>query len=151
MSPDPAASPLLFVRESEITALPDRDETVTQLTRELAALMGLQDEEEAVMAALEREHMEPTFVSKGLAVPHGRIAGLARPGVYAARSAKGVDWDLGTANFVILLLVPEEHPEIHLGLLRNLMRWRYRLGEDAAHLLTAPAAELEQSLAAALN
>ena len=146
MAEDTQTAPFLFVREGELPELRDRDEVVSLMTRELAAMMGLADAEAAAAAALEREHLEPTFVSQGLAVPHGRIPGLPRAGVYAARSAKGVNWDLGQAHFVILLLVPEERPEVHLGLLRDLMRWRFRLGENAPAMLAAPVADYLQSL-----
>lgn len=146
MAKDTQTAPFLFVKEGELPELQNRDEVVSLMTRELSGMMGLQDAETAVAAALEREHLEPTFVSQGLAVPHGRIPGLARAGVYAARSAKGVNWDLGQAQFIILLLVPEERPEVHLGLLRNLMRWRFRLGENAPAMLAAPVADYLQSL-----
>lgn len=151
MADETHTAPFLFVREGELPGQPDRDGVVSLMTRELAGMMGLPDPEAAVAAALEREHLEPTFVSHGLAVPHGRIPGLQRPGVYAARSAAGVNWDLGEASFIILLLVPEERPEIHLGLLRDLMRWRFRLGENAPALLKAPLADYLQSLQAAVH
>lgn len=150
MPDDTQTAPFLFVREGELPELPDRDEVVSLLTRELAGMMGLADAEAAVAAALEREHLEPTFVSQGLAVPHGRIPGLPRAGVYAARCSGGVNWDLGQAHFIILLLVPEEKPEVHLGLLRGLMRWRFRLGENAPAMLAAPVADYLQSLQEAL-
>lgn len=150
MADELQTTPFLFVKEGELPEIQDRDEVVSLMTRELAAMMGLEDAEIAVAAALEREHLEPTFVSQGLAVPHGRIPGLQRAGVYAARSSRGVNWELGHANFVILLLVPEEKPEIHLGLLRDLMRWRFRLGDNAHAMLTAPVADYLQSLQEAL-
>lgn len=151
MLDDTHTAPYIFVREGGLPDLPERDGVVSLMTRELAGMMGIADAEAAVAAALEREHLEPTFVSQGLAVPHGRIPGLARPGVYAARSAQGVNWDLGRASFVILLLVPEERPEVHLGLLRDLMRWRFRLGENAPALLNAPEADYLQSLQEAIH
>ena len=151
MPDDTHTAPYIFVREGGLPDLPERDGVVSLMTRELAGMMGIADAETAVAAALEREHLEPTFVSQGLAVPHGRIPGLARPGVYAARSAAGIDWDLGRANFIIMLLVPEERPEVHLGLLRDLMRWRFRLGENAPALLSAPVADYLQSLQEAIH
>lgn len=148
---DTQTVPFIFVREAELPDLTSRDAVVSLMAGELAAMMGLPDDRAAVAAALEREHLEPTFVSQGLSVPHGRIPGLQRPGVYAARSAEGINWDLGRANFIIMLLVPEEKPEVHLGLLRDLMRWRFRLGENAPALLSGPVADYLQSLQEAIH
>lgn len=73
-------------------------------------------------SALTREAEESTFIGRGLAVPHARLAGLAHPHICLAASP-GVDWGGGRATLIALLAVPEEQPEWHLRLLSTLARY----------------------------
>lgn len=95
------------------------------LLRKLAALLGGNPaERELIRTALaEREALGSTGLGHGVAIPHGRIAGidraraafvrLARP--IAFGSADGVDVDL-----VAALVVPAHQTDQHLQLLAEL-------------------------------
>lgn len=103
-------------------ALPLSREAAIRL---MAKEMGQGDEELAVAvveSALKREAEESTYIGRGLAVPHARLAGLSSPHICLSTSP-GVEWDGGQATFIALLAVPEEQPEWHLRLLGALARY----------------------------
>lgn len=70
------------------------------------------------------EHGEktPTDLGNGIAVPHAKIDGLARPLAVIGRSASGIACsdDGETVRVFFLLVTPAEHPEIHLSLLSQI-------------------------------
>lgn len=100
-----------------------------------------------VAAALaEREALGPTALGQGVAIPHGRIAGLRvahasyarprRPLPFGARDGKPV------SDFIILL-IPERATDTHLGILADVSGLftdpRFR---DALHVCADPYAVL---------
>lgn len=91
----------------------------------LAAEMAQEDAALAaavVASALAREVEESTYVGRGLAVPHARLAGLTQPRICLAASP-GLDWCGGQVSLIALLAVPAEQPEWHLRLLSTLARY----------------------------
>lgn len=118
-----------------------------EAVRLMAAEMGQGNAEltaAVIDSALKREAEESTYIGRGLAVPHARLAGLASPHVCLATSP-GVDWNGAQATLIALLAVPEEQPEWHLRLLSVLARYVsvHRGGVDVADL----AATLQQQTA----
>lgn len=101
--------------------------------------------------AWEREQAEPTFIGQGMAVPHARVEGLQRAGVYLAFSQAGIPWPHEEAQFIALLIVPWENPELHLQLLSRLVRWRRHFTEAEACTLAESAASLSESLDSAFR
>ena len=79
-----------------------------------------------VFAALsERERIGSTALGKGCAVPHGRMLALSSPAVAFLRTVKSLKLpspDGTGAQLFIAILVPWEHPEQHLALLRESAR-----------------------------
>lgn len=79
-----------------------------------------------VFAALsERERIGSTALGKGCAVPHGRMQALSSPAVAFLRTVKPLKLpspDGTGAQLFIAILVPWEHPEQHLALLRESAR-----------------------------
>ncbi len=74
-------------------------------------------------AVWEREESLPTGLGHGLAVPHARIPGLARPVVVLGLSEKGLDFDAPdgkAAQVVVLLLSPAEDAGVQLAVLAEL-------------------------------
>lgn len=100
--------------------------------------------EAVVTSALAREAEESTYVGRGLAVPHARLAGAVQPCICLATSP-GVDWQGEQATLIALPAVPETQPEWHLLLLSTLARYvsAHRSGID----LDALAAALQQKTA----
>ncbi len=76
-----------------------------------------------VFAALsERERIGSTALGKGCAVPHGRLQGLEEPAIAFLRTKEPLRLpspDGSGAQLFIVILVPWEHPERHLALLRE--------------------------------
>ncbi len=99
---------------------------ISQLCRELAELHFEQEAEAMVASALEREALEPTYVGRGLAVPHARVAGLPVAAIYIATCEPAIAWPEEAADTVVLLAVPAEQPELYLQLLSQVMRWRMK-------------------------
>ncbi len=64
---------------------------------------------------LERERIAGTYLGKGVALPHARIPGLARPILLILRSAQGIPVE-GTserATLLFVLLTPAGQPRVH--------------------------------------
>lgn len=85
-------------------------------------------------AVLEREGKGSTGVGFGVAIPHGKSAGVAAPGLAFARLSKPVDWnslDGKPAEIVFLIGVPEkdagnEHIKILVAISRKLIHEEFR-------------------------
>jgi len=102
--------------------------TKKQALTELAALAAEHTnvEKRAILDTLmERERLGSTGGGKGIAIPHGRIAGL--DGVYGvfARLSDPVDFDAvddAPVDLVFLLLAPEDEGGDHLKALAKVSR-----------------------------
>ena len=70
-----------------------------------------------------REKLGSTGLGKGVAIPHGRLAGLDRTLGVFLRLPKGVDFDAPDnqpVDLIFALLVPEESTEEHLQVLASI-------------------------------
>ncbi|MEO0586471.1 MAG: cation:proton antiporter, partial [Planctomycetota bacterium] len=99
----------------------DFGEAIREMSERAGELTGLEAEEvhRAVMA---RERIMHTGLPHGLAVPHARLEGLAKPCVVVSRSRAGVDFDSPDgepARLIALLLTPTSDPESQLELLSD--------------------------------
>ncbi len=117
---------LITEREAALPATQDYRDIITLLCREISYLHFPQQAKALATSALEREDLEPTYVGRGLAVPHARVNGLPAAAVYIAHSASSIRWAEEEADTVILLAVPAERPELYLQLLSKIMRWRMK-------------------------
>ena len=66
---------------------------------------------------IEREARGSTGIGKGVAVPHGRHAGVGKLAAALGRSAQGCDFgalDHQPVYSVVLLLTPADKPQEHL-------------------------------------
>lgn len=114
-----------FIRGGVVAALKAaiRDEAIAELCVCAAAQEPSHSTQKLVEAVMKRERQMSTAVGEGLAVPHGRIAGLAKPMIAFGRSAAGLDWNAadGTpARLIYLVLTPAEDPDTQLHILRNI-------------------------------
>lgn len=74
---------------------------------------------------LEREKLGSTGLGKGVAVPHCRIQGVARPVAGLLGTRSGVDYDApdgAPVSLFFALLAPEEATDEHLQLLSELAK-----------------------------
>lgn len=122
----------LMVRvRSELLPAEGWETTLRTLADEAAQAIGQGIEAAHVYAdAHARELSGSTLIGMGLAVPHARVPGLKRVGVYLACSRAGIAWPQEKAKLIALLVVPLEMPELHLQLLAQLVRWRRSLDES---------------------
>ena len=97
---------------------------VAELASRAAALYRL-DERRLFDRLLERERLGSTGIGSGIAIPHGRMAGLDKPRGLFARLAKPVDFDAIDArpvDIVFLLVAPEGAGADHLKALARVSR-----------------------------
>jgi nitrogen PTS system EIIA component len=89
-----------------------------------ADLYGLA-ETDVFSAVQDREHLGPTGMGKGIAIPHARLDGLTRVVACFARLAKPVDYesvDGQPVDLVFLLLAPANSGAEHLKALARVSR-----------------------------
>lgn len=115
------AQPAAFIPRLEATNAP---ETIAELVAKLAPLAGL-GTEKLLTCVLAREASAPTGIGHGLAIPHSRIPGLARPLLAVGLSQAGINFqapDGRRANLVFLLLTPKEDEEVQLAIVADIAR-----------------------------
>ena len=102
--------------------------TKKQLLQELSAraarLTGLQ-ERYIFDTLLQRERLGSTGLGQGIAIPHGKFAGLKRIAGICARLAEPIDFDAvdgEPVDIVFLLLAPEGAGADHLKALARISR-----------------------------
>ena len=103
-------------------------QTKKQLLQELASRAHLQTrlpEKRIFETLIERERLGTTGVGSGIAIPHGRMAGVtAITGVFA-RLENGIDYeavDSQPVDLVFMLLAPENAGADHLKALARVSR-----------------------------
>ncbi len=83
-------------------------------------------QEESIYAVLlERERAAPTAMEKGVAIPHGRLAGVSSMVAAFGVSPGGVNFnarDGASSNFFFALLAPENSAGTHLKALAKVSR-----------------------------
>jgi PTS system nitrogen regulatory IIA component len=99
-----------------------------QVIQELAAkgaeLAGV-DERQVFETLLEREKLGSTGIGDGIAIPHGKLAGLDRIHGALARLSRPIDFeslDGQPVDLVFLLLAPEDAGADHLKALARIAR-----------------------------
>lgn len=99
-------------------------EAIRELSRLAAEAAGL--DPGAVDAAVwARESVMSTGLENGVAVPHARMDGLAKPVIAAGISPQGIDFDApdgSRAHVVLLFLTPRDDEGLQLDLLADVAR-----------------------------
>jgi len=114
-------------------------EVLAELTRPIATATGL-DAGRLLQTLLDREKLGSTGVGEGVAIPHGKLPGLA--GIVAAfgRAPEGIDFraiDGRPARLFFALFAPESSAGAHLKALARVSRiFRSPAFRDA--ILSAP-------------
>lgn len=117
-----------------------------EILSELLAKGVAEHDAGAIFASLvQREKLGSTGVGQGIALPHGRLAGLEAPVGAVLRLAEPIDYDSSDgrpADIFFALLVPEQCAEDHLQIMRRLAELFRdgRTGEALRGLDSAPAA-----------
>ncbi|MFP4071379.1 MAG: cation:proton antiporter [Desulfovibrionales bacterium] len=114
-------SPKLFLRELGATS---RRGVIHEMTAVVCTLGGL-DAHEVERAVWDREEALSTGLGNGVAFPHARIKGLAKPLVAAGISTAGIDFDAPDgkmAHVIFLALTPENDPGAQLEIASDIAR-----------------------------
>jgi nitrogen PTS system EIIA component len=101
-----------------------KKQVLQELSSHLARISGLSDRG-IFETLLQRERLGTTGVGQGIAIPHGRIAGLDRLVGLFARLARPVDFealDGEPVDLVFVLLAPEDAGADHLQALARIAR-----------------------------
>jgi PTS system nitrogen regulatory IIA component len=101
-----------------------KKQVLQALSERAAALTGL-EERDIFSVVLERERLGTTGVGQGLAIPHGKLAGVERIMGVFARLAKPIDFDAidrEPVDLVFMLIAPERAGADHLKALARVSR-----------------------------
>lgn len=103
----------------------DAQSAMAELAGLLAGVGAVSDKESYLQAVYAREQHGTTAVGFGVAIPHGKSAGVARAAVAFGRSEQGLDWesmDGEPVHLVFLIAAPEGANDTHLKALSQLAR-----------------------------
>jgi nitrogen PTS system EIIA component len=101
-----------------------KKQVLQDLADKASALTGL-DSRDILEALLQRERVGSTAVGRGIAIPHGRLAGLERILSVFARLEQPVDFeapDEEPVDLIFVLLAPEHAGADHLKALARVSR-----------------------------
>ena len=118
------------------------------LLTEMAGMLPSMDPDLVLEVIMVREKLGSTGMGHGVAIPHGRMRGLAEPVIVVAIHEAGVDFDAiddALVHIVVMLLVPDDNNQVHLELLATLARLLQQADIRKA-LRDAPDAETVASL-----
>ncbi|MEO0475435.1 MAG: cation:proton antiporter [Planctomycetota bacterium] len=104
---------------SRLKAVSRRD-AIEEMSQVAATVTGL-DADMINTAVWERELTMSTGIGNGVAVPHGRIEGLAKPQLVVGVSPPGIDFDAGdglAAEIICMLLTPADDQLSQIEMLR---------------------------------
>jgi len=109
-----------------------RREAIHELSEAAAEQGGLPKTAALNAAVRAREEIAGTALGEGMAVPHARFDGLAKPAVVVGRSLAGIEWDAPDGlpvHLIFLILTPADDQGLQVQLLGALARG---LGPEAA-------------------
>jgi nitrogen PTS system EIIA component len=130
--------------------IPDlRGQDKHAVLKEIAEWMAAHNEsmstEGLLQVLVEREKISSTAIGEGVAIPHGKLAGVERIAGLFARSSKGVDFDSldgGLTHLFFVLVAPENSAADHLKALARISR----LLKDAAFRARLMAGDTREQL-----
>ena len=102
----------------------EKREVLTEFGAAMAPSVGMKPEE-VVRVLVDREKLGSTGIGDGVAIPHGKIAGLNGLHVGFARSTAGVDFeamDGAPTHLFFILIAAEESVGEHLKTLARISR-----------------------------
>ncbi|CCO07508.1 PTS sugar transporter subunit IIA [Desulforamulus hydrothermalis] len=115
-------------------AVSNKQECIAKMVEQMVKTGAVTNQEDYIQTVLEREQKGTTGVGFGVAIPHGKSAGVVRPALGFAKLAQPVDWqslDGQPVSLVFLIAVPaaqagNEHLQILAAIARQLMHQEFR-------------------------
>jgi nitrogen PTS system EIIA component len=108
----------------ELTSL-DKIAVIDEMAGWLASCYDQLDRQKVLDVLLDRERISTTAIGEGVAIPHGKLAGVDRVLGVFARSPKGVDFaslDGEPTHLFFALIAPENAAADHLKALARISR-----------------------------
>jgi len=102
-----------------------KGEALQELASHVARLHPEIDGARLVQVLLDREALGSTAIGEGIAIPHGKLPGVANVIAVFGRSSAGLDFDSLDGNptrLLFLLVAPEDSAGIHLKALARVSR-----------------------------
>lgn len=103
----------------------DKSAVLQEMAQKLAAQRESLNTDRVLQVLWERERISTTAIGEGVAIPHGKLAGIERVLGVFARSAEGVDFaalDGEPTHLFFVLLAPENAAADHLKALARISR-----------------------------
>lgn len=121
-----------FIKAICLGNFADQSECLEFLLNELSPNLPPEKIDDLKEAVYLREDTASTYLDEGLAVPHGRIAGLDREYVLAGICESGVDWPTEDcrAKIIVLVAVDKKRVSAYLSILQKIIKWRKSLGNS---------------------
>ena len=118
----------ILVKDAVVLDLASRSkhEILSEMAKALAETEPGLDAQRLLDVLTERENLQSTGIGEGVAIPHGKLAGLQRLLASFARSREGVDFesiDGHPTQLFFLLVVPEHSGGQHLKALARISRF----------------------------
>jgi PTS system nitrogen regulatory IIA component len=123
----------------------DKSAVLREMAQELAAQRESLSADQVLQVLWERERISTTAIGEGVAIPHGKLAGIERVVGVFARSSEGVDFaalDGAPTHLFFVLLAPENAAADHLKALARISR----LLKDAAFRLRLMAGRTREEI-----
>ncbi|MEX0654109.1 MAG: PTS sugar transporter subunit IIA [Phycisphaeraceae bacterium] len=121
----------------------DKQEAIYALVDLLASVTGIDDAEQLKQAVWQRETTRTTGIGHGIAIPHGKSAGVDQLCMAIGRTAEPLEFkaiDGKPVDLILLLVSPQDQTGPHIQALAKISRM---LTDDAfrSALKSAPDAE----------
>ena len=103
----------------------EKSAVLREMAQGLAAQRESLNADQVLQVLWERERISTTAIGEGVAIPHGKLAGIERVLGVFARSPEGVDFaalDGGPTHLFFVLLAPENAAADHLKALARISR-----------------------------
>ena len=118
----------ILVKDAVVLSLKAKDKNgiLEEMSRSLAAAEPSVAADELLSVLIDREELQSTGIGEGVAIPHGKMAGLDRLMATFARSDDGVDFasiDGKPTQLYFMLVVPEHSGGQHLKALARISRF----------------------------
>ncbi|MFC5469565.1 PTS sugar transporter subunit IIA [Cohnella suwonensis] len=112
----------------------DKNAIISSMIDGLVLSGSVSSKEDYMNAVLTRENTGSTGIGFGVAIPHGKSAGVSKPGLAFAKLSAPADWqslDGEPVKVVFMIAVPEaaagnEHLQILIALSRKLIDSEFR-------------------------
>ncbi len=104
-------------------AATDKKDVLNQMVDLMAKSGKVSDKDNYLAAVFAREEEGTTGVGDGIAIPHGRCAGVSKPGLAAMVLPAGVEYealDDEPVNLIFLIAAPEGAGNVHITILSKL-------------------------------